>query len=92
MAANVSATAPFTDREGLLTRWAYSLLRSLALVTTGQVVAETSVANLPTTPLVGQLGNVSDSTTAVWGATVTGGGANRVAVRWNGTDWTVTGS
>lgn len=32
---------------------------------------------------------VSDSTTVVWGATVTGGGANHVLAYCNGTNWTV---
>jgi hypothetical protein len=36
--------------------------------------------------------DISDSTTATWGANVTvGGGANRVRVRYNGTNWTVVG-
>lgn len=36
--------------------------------------------------------NISDSTTATWGANVTtGGGSNRVLVRYNGTNWTVVG-
>ena len=32
---------------------------------------------------------VNDSTTAVWGATITGGGANHVLAYCNGTAWTV---
>lgn len=36
--------------------------------------------------------SISDSTTATWGANVTtGGGPNRVLVRYNGTNWTVVG-
>jgi hypothetical protein len=36
--------------------------------------------------------NITDANTATWGANVTaGGGANRVRVRWNGTNWTVCG-
>lgn len=36
--------------------------------------------------------NISDSTTATWGANVTvGGGANHVLVRYNGSNWTVVG-
>jgi hypothetical protein len=35
---------------------------------------------------------ISDSLTATWGANVTtGGGSNHVAIRWNGTNWTVIG-
>ncbi|WP_315833887.1 hypothetical protein [Bradyrhizobium prioriisuperbiae] len=39
----------------------------------------------------GALANVTDSTTTTWGATVTGGGANSVQVRSNGSAWTVVG-
>jgi hypothetical protein len=35
--------------------------------------------------------NVTDSSTATWGATVTGGGANNVLARCNGSAWTVVG-
>lgn len=35
--------------------------------------------------------DITDSTTATWGATVTGGGANHVKIRCNGTNWTVVG-
>jgi hypothetical protein len=34
---------------------------------------------------------VTDSNTDVWGATVAGGGALNVKVRYNGTNWTVVG-
>ena len=37
----------------------------------------------------GQLAVVSDSTTAVWGAIITGGGANVVLAFCNGTNWKV---
>ncbi len=37
----------------------------------------------------GALAVVTDSSTATWGATVTGGGANRVLAYCNGTNWTV---
>lgn len=39
----------------------------------------------------GQLAVVSDSATAVWGATITGGGANVVLAFCNGTNWKVAG-
>jgi len=39
----------------------------------------------------GQLAVVSDSTTATWGATITGGGANVVLAFCNGTNWKVAG-
>jgi hypothetical protein len=40
---------------------------------------------------VGDLVNIADSTTNVWGATITGGGALNVLGRWNGTAFTVVG-
>lgn len=46
-------------------------------------------ANVPGTPVEGMLVTVTDSSTATWGATITGGGANRVLAYFNGTNWTV---
>lgn len=45
-------------------------------------------ANVPT-PIEGMMVAVTDSTTATWGATITGGGANHVLAYYNGTNWTV---
>jgi hypothetical protein len=39
----------------------------------------------------GQLANVTDSNSAVWGATAAGGGTNKALLRCNGTNWTVAG-
>lgn len=46
-------------------------------------------ADLPATPTEGMMAWVNDSNTATWGATVAAGGANKVLVVYNGTDWTV---
>lgn len=46
-------------------------------------------ADLPASPVVGETRGVTDSTTAVWGATIAGGGANAVGAIWNGSNWTV---
>jgi hypothetical protein len=46
--------------------------------------------NLPTAS-AGMLAYVTDSTTAVWGANIAGGGANKVLAFYNGTNWTVAG-
>ena len=46
-------------------------------------------ADLPTTPVHGMLAAIMDSTTAIWGATIAGGGANKVLGHYNGTVWTV---
>lgn len=35
--------------------------------------------------------NITDSNTAIWGATAAGSGTNHVLVRWNGSIWTVVG-
>lgn len=50
-------------------------------------------ANLPAAAAAneGAVYPISDSTTATWGATITGGGANHVLAYSNGTNWTVLG-
>lgn len=50
-------------------------------------------SQLPTggNALEGDEFNISDSNTAVWGATAAGGGSNHVSVRSNGTNYTVVG-
>lgn len=53
---------------------------------------EVTFAKVPAHPLIGQLVNISDSNTNTWGATVAGGGTDRVLARWNGTNWTVVGA
>lgn len=53
---------------------------------------EVTYANRPTSPVTGELANISDSNTATWGATVAGGGANKILARYNGTNWTVVGA
>lgn len=46
-------------------------------------------ANLPTTPVEGMMVPVTNSTTAVWGDVITGGGAIHVLAYYNGIAWTV---
>ena len=46
-------------------------------------------ASLPFAPVVGTLRTVTDANTAVWGATVAGGGANQILAFFNGSVWTV---
>lgn len=46
-------------------------------------------ANVPATPLEGDIMAFTDSNTATWGATIAGGGANHVLGYYNGTVWTV---
>jgi hypothetical protein len=47
-------------------------------------------ANLPAASR-GKIAVVTDSSTATWGATIAGGGANVVLAWHNGTNWTVIG-
>lgn len=51
----------------------------------------TTFSNAPTSPMEGMLMAVTDSSTATWGATITGGGANHVLAYYNGSNWTVSG-
>lgn len=48
-------------------------------------------ANLPA-GVAGMTAYVTDSTTATWGATIAGGGSNKVLAFYNGTNWTVSGA
>lgn len=55
-----------------------------------QVLANAvAFSGLPATPRFGMIVPISDSTTVVWGATITGGGLNQVLGFYNGTNWTV---
>jgi hypothetical protein len=51
--------------------------------------AAVTFANRPATPVEGMMVAFTDSTTAVWGNTITGTGANHVLGYYNGTNWTV---
>lgn len=48
-------------------------------------------ATLPT-GVAGHVAYITDCNTATWGATAAGGGANKVLVWFNGTNWTVAGA
>lgn len=64
----------------------------VGLAVTGSLRASAvTFANLPATPIEGMLVPVTDSTTAVWGATITGVGGNHVLGYYNGSVWTVAG-
>jgi hypothetical protein len=45
-----------------------------------------------TTSLEGQIASVTDSSTKVWGSTITGGGSNHISAYCNGSAWTVSGA
>lgn len=55
----------------------------------GWYAVEILFANVPPHPEIGELANISDATSAAPGATITGGGTNRVLGRWDGTQWVV---
>lgn len=46
-------------------------------------------ASLPASPAEGMMAWVTDSNTATWGATIAGGGANKVLAAYDGTNWKV---
>lgn len=46
-------------------------------------------ADLPPSPPVGSVANISDSDTEAWGDTINGGGNKHVQGRWNGSAWTI---
>lgn len=49
-------------------------------------------ASKPSSSVKGMVAVFTDSTTATWGATVAGGGANNVLAWFNGSNWTVIGA
>jgi hypothetical protein len=57
----------------------------------GVNLGRVTFANRPTGAELteGMLITITDSNTATWGATIAGGGANRVLAYYNGTNWTV---
>jgi hypothetical protein len=62
----------------------------LKLPRAGLVMTTGLFSGLPT-PVEGMFATITDSTTAVWGATITGGGTNHVLGYYDGTNWTVVG-
>lgn len=70
----------------------YAIRTGTGLVSFGDVVklGEFAFADLPTAT-AGSLAYVNNSNTATWGATIAGGGVNKVLAFFNGTNWTVAG-
>jgi hypothetical protein len=74
--------------------WALPTNAYTALIQNCNVQPLWTYSQLPSVSnaLEGDEFDITDSTTATWGANVTtGGGSNRVRVRYNGTNWTVVG-
>lgn len=67
--------------------WVESLDAYVRLVANPQVYAKLP----PASSSQGRLATVTDSTTAVWGATIAGGGGNVVLAFCDGANWTVAG-
>lgn len=87
--ADDASAATWGEIDGTLASQG-DLVAALAAKLTGSTT-EVAFAALPVSPVVGQVANVSNSNTAVWGATVAGSGTDHVLARWNGTNWTVVG-
>ena len=68
------------------------ILKALNALTADQT--PTTFANLPAASAIyeGITRAVTDSTTAAWGATITGGGTHHVLAYCNGSAWTVAGA
>ena len=58
----------------------------------GVLLNGVTYANRPSTAQNGTMIYVTDSNTATWGATIAGGGANKVLGMYFGTNWTVVGT
>lgn len=69
-------------------------LPPLDIAASGDFIKLTPVtfATLPPAGTFGRVACVSNSTTNVWGAIITGGGANQVLAMDNGVNWTVVGT
>lgn len=90
--ANVSIpqqAVPLTQKSGDTMRieW-YNPIAQGSMV---NVLKPRTFASLATPPAI-PLAVVSDSTTATWGAIISGGGALPVLAFWNGSHWTVAGA
>lgn len=59
------------------------------VLTRGLRSTAVAFASAIASPIEGTLQAFTDSSTATWGATITGGGANHVLGYYNGTNWTV---
>lgn len=66
-----------------------SVLAGTGPVVTAVTTTATTVAALPSSPVAGMRGFVTNANTATFGATAAGGGANAVPVVYNGTNWVV---
>jgi hypothetical protein len=84
------AAIPQADVTGLVAALA-AHTAAIAANTAAILALDTAVAYaaLPAAPSEGMVRGVTNSTTAVWGAVIAGGGANHVLAYYNGTAWIV---
>lgn len=68
----------------------FRVFAGVATVQKAYQLTPLAFASLPT-PAEGMMAWVNDSNTAVWGATIAGGGSDKVLAVYNGTNWTVAG-
>jgi hypothetical protein len=85
------ASSPIVTKEGYPTTDLVLLLQFLIQQAVLPIPTLGTFADLPVATVYGQQAIISDSSTAVWGAVIAGGGANLVLGVWTGTDWTVMG-
>ena len=78
---------PVVDKSGVITQAFYRFLQRAGF----SLMPGDMYANLPASPRTGMVYVVTDSSTNVWGAVISGGGANQVLAWFNGSDWTVIG-
>lgn len=67
----------------------FANIDGVAVFSSSIAVGKGLFAAVPANPVEGMLFAVTDSSTATWRATITGGGANHVLAYYNGTNWTV---
>ena len=78
-------------RDMLLLAQAIDSLADHLANSTGFQLTAVAFADLPTTPVVGMIACINNSTVNTWGSVIAGGGAFTVAAFFNGTNWTVMG-
>ena len=90
--ARLELSRPASNNVDTRLDWITRSLRRVEEASSYWVNTGLVYANLPAVPATGMVAVITDSSTATWGATIAGGGANTVLAWYNGTDWTVIGA
>lgn len=85
------AQTPIVTEAGYATGDMVLLLQTLIMQAARSTPITVLFDNLPANPYLGQPAAILDSTTAIWGAVIAGGGAFGVLGVWTGANWTVMG-